>query len=229
MQIEEKEQRIAEHLSHGLSLKESLEREGYSISPQNQPKVTLLDANGRKKKRNASADNWSADSGLIRVGYGPVASSSGLGAARGKGESEAPDPQRDVAQRENREDTAPIDPAEAELLKSLDRAESTPGWSFVPLRKFRDEILPQERFASTLTDAQRRDLLDRAINVKKLILTGKVTNPKAPQFPVTTIRLNRLMPEVAATLGQANSEFVDFRPVRIVGEPLSATVLRERR
>ncbi|MGA7081408.1 MAG: hypothetical protein WBY61_22080, partial [Terriglobales bacterium] len=35
-----------------------------------------------------------------------------------------------------------VHPAEAELLRALDRAESTPGWNFVSLKKFRDEILP---------------------------------------------------------------------------------------
>ena len=43
-----------------------------------------------------------------------------------------------------------VHPAEAELLRALDRAESTPGWNFVSLKKFRDEILPLEmspRFA----------------------------------------------------------------------------------
>jgi len=39
-------------------------------------------------------------------------------------------------------------PAEADLLIALDRAEARPGWNFVPLKKFRDEILPQEHFPS---------------------------------------------------------------------------------
>jgi len=56
-----------------------------------------------------------------------------------------------------------------------------------------------------------------------------VPNPKSPQFPVTTVRLNRLMPEVKVVLGQNGSSDLDFHPVEIAGEPLSATILRERR
>ncbi len=118
--------------------------------------------------------------------------------------------------------------AGAELLRALDRAESTPGWNFVPLKKFRDEILPLAPIASMLTDIERKDTLDLAIK-KQLILTSKVPNPKAPQFPVTTIRLNRLMPQVKAALGQPGDSEPKFRPIEIRGEPLSSTILRERR
>ncbi len=120
-------------------------------------------------------------------------------------------------------------PAEADLLIALDRAEARPGWNFVPLKKFRDEILPQEHLPSLAnTDVHHRSVLESVIN-KKFVLVGKVPNPKSPQFPVTTIRLNRLMSEVKAVLGQNGSSDLDFHPVEISGEPLSATILRERR
>jgi hypothetical protein len=63
---------------------------------------------------------------------------------------------------------------------------------------------------------------------KRLVLVGKVPNPKSPQFPVTSIRLNRLMPELQEVLGLPKKD-LDFHPIRIKGEPLSATILRERR
>jgi hypothetical protein len=116
----------------------------------------------------------------------------------------------------------------AQLLKALDRAESTPGWNFVPLRKFRDEILSSESVPSLDTEAERHAFLDFAIR-KRFVLVGKVPNPKAPQFPVTTVRLNRLMPEVKRMLGGKDDEDIDFHPVEIRGEPLSATIIRERR
>jgi hypothetical protein len=118
--------------------------------------------------------------------------------------------------------------AEKELLKALDRAESTPGWSFVSLKKFRDEILPSEDVPSIRTDVERQNVLRSAIE-KRLILKKPVPNPKSPQFPVTSIRLNRLMPEVQAILGAGGSPDLDFHPVEIRGEPLSTTILRERR
>jgi len=119
-----------------------------------------------------------------------------------------------------------LHPAEADLLRVLDRAESKPGWSFVPLKKFRDEILPSEHIPSMPTDVEQSAVLRSSIE-KKLILIGKVPNPKSPQFPVTTIRVNRMMPEVRAIFGGGEAD-LEFRPVEIKGEPLSATVMRER-
>jgi hypothetical protein len=117
--------------------------------------------------------------------------------------------------------------AEAELLRVLDRAESTPGWSFVSLKKFRDEILPSANVPSIRSDVERQSVIGSAIE-KRLILTSKVQNPKSPQFPVTSIRLNRLMPAVQEVLGLPKRD-LEFHPIHIKGEPLSAIILRERR
>jgi hypothetical protein len=232
MNIEEVESQISRNLSSGLSLKDSLDRVGYAVPKKSHPRVTLSDANGRKKKRNASADNWSPESGVIEIRLEPVAQ-----------EEERPAPetprQTESTSRAQLQDlpsgTANADgdlhPAEVELLRALDRAESKPGWSFVPLKKFRDDILPlepRENIPSLRTDIEQRHMLQSVID-KRLVLVGKIPNPKAPQFPVTTIRLNRLMPQVKAALGQTGSSDLDFRPVEIRGEPLSATILRERR
>jgi hypothetical protein len=115
----------------------------------------------------------------------------------------------------------------SDLIKALDRAESQPGYSFVALKWFRDTALPSARFSWLSADTVR-NVLSEAIE-KKIILTSKVPNPRSPQFPVTAIRLNRLMPEVKATLGSRDERPSDFQPVPIRGEHLSATVLRERR
>jgi len=61
------------------------------------------------------------------------------------------------------------------------------------------------------------------------VLTSKVPNPKSPSYPVTAIRLNRQHPQVAAVLGEQDSAALGFQPVDIRGEPLSETVLRDRR
>ncbi|MGA7630822.1 MAG: hypothetical protein WCB11_08635 [Terriglobales bacterium] len=119
---------------------------------------------------------------------------------------------------------------EIRLIKALDRAESTPGWKFVSLKKFRDEVLPYEPTAPGVfqpSDVRWQDAIRSAIE-KRLILVGKVPNPKSPQFPVTSIRLNRLLPDVQEVLGHAKQD-LDFHPIHIKGEPLSATILRERR
>ncbi len=115
----------------------------------------------------------------------------------------------------------------ADLVRALDRAESTPGYAFVALKWFRDVFLPSERLPWANSEA-RYDVLREAIDAR-LLLTSKVPNPKAPQYPVTAIRLNRLLPQVQAILSHTPSTENDFEPVPIRGESLSATVLRERR
>lgn len=115
----------------------------------------------------------------------------------------------------------------SDLIRALDRAESRPGYEFVALKWFRDTVLPAEGFTWAGDLSARQATLREAIE-KRLILTSKMPNPKSPQFPVTAIRLNRLMPEVRAVLGSRGEEGSDFQPVPIRGENLSMTVLRDR-
>src|SRR6266481_907691 len=230
MKIEEIEPRFAQKL--GSPLKDILRDLSYNLPEHYQIRISMLDANGRKKRSNAAANNWSPESGRIEIRFEPA-------------------PQKDkrlspkvAPANENATQALPHDlptsvsgsqsvvhPAAADLLRALDRAESKPGWSFVSLKKFRDEILPlepRELIPSLPGPDQQHHWLESAIE-QRLILVGKVPNPKAPQFPVTTIRLNRLMPEVKAALGQSGNSDLDFRPIEISGEHLSATILRERR
>ncbi len=206
------------------ALADILQDLGYSVPQSHQVKASLLDSNGRKKRSNASADNWSPALGRIEIRFEPVAQEQKqVDTHISQTAAESP------AKPETYSKSVPgLHPSEADLLRALDRAESRPGWNFVPLKKFRDEILLQEHLPTMPTDVERRSVLNSAIE-KKFVLLGKVVNPKSPQFPVTTIRLNRLMPEVKAVLGQTNSQDLDFHPVEISGEPLSATILRERR
>jgi hypothetical protein len=207
------------------ALADILQDLGYSLPQSLQIRASLLDAKGRKKRGDASADNWSPELGRIEIRFEP---------AEADQESNSRAVSRMAANESSRKlekhskSIPGLHPAEAELLVVLNRAESRPGWNFVPLKKFRDEILPQERCLSMRSDVEHRSVLTSVIE-KKFVLIGKVPNPKSPQFPVTTIRLNRLMPEVRAVLGQNDSSDLDFRPVEISGEPLSTTILRERR
>ena len=81
----------------------------------------------------------------------------------------------------------------ADLVRALDRAESRPGYGFVSLKWFRDGVLTAFDWAQP--DATRQNVLREAIE-KRLVLTSKAPNPKSPEFPVTAIRLNRLLPEI---------------------------------
>ena len=221
MNIKEVELEFARKLD--AALQDTLQDLGYSLPKALQVKASLVDPHGRKKRSTASADNWSPESGRIEIRFEP-----GMQEAKPIKPKISQVPASPVKSDNHSVSASGLHPAQADLLKALDRAESRPGWNFVPLKKFRDEILLQEHFTSMPTEVERRNVLQTVID-KKLVLTGKVVNPKSPQFPVTTIRLNRLMPEVKALLGQSEGSDLDFRPVEISGEPLSATILRERR
>jgi hypothetical protein len=116
----------------------------------------------------------------------------------------------------------------SDLIRALDHAETRRGYDFVSLKWFRDAALLSAGFLWASSDLTRQNLLRSAID-KRLILTSKVPNPKSPEFPVTAIRLNRLMPEVRSILGSRDENTPDFYPVEIRGETLSSTILRERR
>lgn len=220
MKIEQAESRLAQKLDN--TLQDALHDLQLSAPNQYRIRISLIDASGRKKRSNASADNWSPESGRIEISFEPSTSEEPLiTPVSGPSARASGIPEQFSA-------NSYIHPAELELINVLARAESRPGWSFVPLRKFRDEILASEHIPCLRTEVERQNVLRSAID-KKLVLVGKVQNPKTPEFPVTTIRLNRLMPEVQHALALNKTGDLDFHPVDIRGEPLSATILRERR
>lgn len=175
----------------------------------------------RKKRQNASFEkSWSPNTDSIEITFevnsGPSqASSQPIASAAGAVAGDFASQSGSVPDRLS------------DLIKALDRAESQPGYNFVSLKWFRDAALPSERLPWANTESMT-EVLREAID-QRLILTSKVPNPRSPQFPVTAIRLNRLMPKVKAILGIRDEGLPDFQPVPIRGEELSATVLRERR
>jgi len=221
MTIEEVESRLEQGLAKLRSpeykpletLLQPLIPKGYRVH------VSLVDKNGRKKRKNASADNWSPDLGEVRVNFEPDVTNPDILVAEQESELSAGSPAKPS-------DAIASEPI-PDLVRTLDRAESRPGYQFVALKWFRDVALAGESFGWAQSDSARQGILREAIE-RRLILISKVPNPKSPQFPVTAIRLNRLLPEIRAILGEQVADS-DFRPVDIRGEKLSATVLRERR
>ena len=200
-------------------LKSILQELQYPVPQNFRLRVSLLDANKRKKRSNAKAENWSPATGRVEIWFEPALPE------QKEATSKTSDKVENVPVSNTKTQPRPIEI----LLRALDRAERTPGWRFVSLKKFRDELLyePIESGAWKPTDVEWQALLNDAIE-KRLILTGHVQNPKPPYIPVTTIRLNWSLPEVQAIFGQRSND-MDFHPVEIHGEPLSATILRERR
>ena len=227
MNIKDVEPELAKKLADPL--RDALRHLSYFPPEHYQIRVFLLDESGRKKRRNAAARSWSPDSGRIEIRFEPASQEQGqLHSQTLRRTENILGGEPDKLAAEPADSTPHLHPAEADLLRALNRAESKPGWSFVPLKKFRDELLPQEHLASMRTEVEQHSAL-RSVIEKRFVLLGKVPNPKSPQFPVTAIRLNRLMPEVRAALGQKGNADLDFHPVEIQGELLSTTVLRERR
>jgi hypothetical protein len=211
-------------------LKTALKQHGYSVPENFRLRVSLLRANGRKQPSNAGASTWAPGTGRMQFWLEPSTAEEAVSQTAALPPSRIASVSSNTSAESFQSPTGTgiqVHPAEAELLKALDRAESTPGWSFVSLKKFRDEILPLEDVPSIRSDVERQSVLRSAID-KRLILKKPVPNPKSPQFPVTSIRLNRLMPEVQEVLGHPKND-LDFHPIHIKGEPLSATILRERR
>ena len=173
-----------------------------------------LHRGNRKKRRDAEFQaNWDPEADSVRIAFSPM-------------EEEV------EAAAERIEDRAPksgaADNRILDFMRALDRAEKRPGYDFVSLKWFRDTALACEDFSWATDPAARHEVLREAID-RRLVLTRKIANPRPPNYPVTTIHLNRLMPEVNAALGAQSSGPPAFRPVRIRGESLSATILHDRR
>jgi hypothetical protein len=86
-----------------------------------------------------------------------------------------------------------------EFVTALDQAEHEPHLHFVSLKWFRDTYLIKRGHAWAHDPEIPRRLIQHATE-SDLILTSKVPNPKTPDYPVTSIRLNREHPEVVRIL-----------------------------
>jgi hypothetical protein len=177
----------------------------------------------RDKRRTASfPTSWSPDTDSIHIRFKPVEEQPDEDDAANTQPTPVLVPDIGIAPS-----ASPSDPL-SDLVRALDRLESRPGYDFVALKWFRDTALPGAGFSWANADSERQDILREAID-KRMILTSKVPNPRSPQFPVTAIRLNRLLPDVKAVLGNQSDGLPDFQPIAIRGENLSATILRDRR
>src|SRR5579863_7340541 len=130
--IEQVEPQFAQKL--GTPLRNTLHELQYFIPDHYHVRVSLLDENGRKKKRNSSADNWSPESGRIEIWFEPAPSAEQAQRTESShGSGSIPPPS---ANSKRLTDDVPertyVHPAESDLLKvlaeALDRAEARPGW-----------------------------------------------------------------------------------------------------
>ena len=117
-----------------------------------------------------------------------------------------------------------LDPEMRDLLRTLGRAEAT--MPFVALKWFRDQYLPEHGDEWAAHPAARHQTIRRAID-ESLVLKSQIPNPNNPEHPTTTVSVNKHHPKVRGIMTEQNTP--RFRPVEIRGEPLSKTVLDDRR
>ncbi|HVB17772.1 MAG TPA: hypothetical protein VNF04_14645 [Stellaceae bacterium] len=197
-------------LARGIS--EVLRELGLGILPDGYQCEVHLHRGNRKKRKDAEfKKTWDPDEDSIRIGFSQIEEAVEHPAATDK-----------TVRR------APTEDWLSDFVRALDRAEGRPGYEFVSLKWFRDSALAHEGFSWAADEFARHNALREAID-RRWVLTSKVANPRPPNFPVTAIRLNRQMPEVVAVLGGPAGSLPAFRPVPIRGEPLSTTILRDRR
>lgn len=194
------------------------------LAPAGFRPIVELQEDGRKKRRTASAQNWSAETGEILIYFervpdlavqaSPPATSRTMTPPPSYSETHSlPLPQADASITQAAEIS--------ELCSALNAVEQE-GRSFVALKWFRDDVLVARGYSWSTTAERRQAVLTKAIE-SGAVLTNKIPNPKAPLHPTTTVRLNR-----SSSLGVSDVVRPRFRPIPVRGEMVSTTLLRDR-
>jgi len=184
----------------------------------------------RKARRDCPFENWNEKAHILEIRIVPGSEPSGKAPERSAA-LPSPEPRKEG----QGEDNGPHPPANIQLKQqfrdviiALAEAEARPGFEFVALKRFRDGFLPTLGYGWAAQPIERGTVIREAIE-REFFLTRKIPNPRNPDFPVTAITLNRQHPQVQAVLYGSSEADSDFEPLEIPGEPLSATILRERR
>jgi hypothetical protein len=167
----------------------------------------------KKKRSNASVDSWSPDSGQIVLSW-----TSDVTADL---DHLASQPSHAISARAHL--TTSIGDSLSERVQDLCGVlgeVEREGRSFIALKWFRDTVLSGKSFNWARTAESRQAVLARAIE-QGAILTRRIPNPHAAQFPTTTIALNR------SRSGETPGG-LRYSPIRVKGEPVSATLLHDR-
>jgi hypothetical protein len=187
-----------------------------------------LEEAGRKKRSTAAASNWNPETGEIVLYYEradpepsltpTVAPQSGPASA---GFTPFERAERFANENLQNADAPEVTPLQIQqCCEALAEAEKA-GKAFIALKWFRDTGLMGSGHSWADSLAHRQAVIVKAIEVGA-ILTAPIPNPKAPQHPTTTVRLNRES-EYAKTVTRR------FQPIRARGgESASEILLRDR-
>jgi hypothetical protein len=205
--------------SEALAAREMLLPDGLT------PVVELVNENGRRIRSDAASWNWNPQTHRIQISFRPLSTAISPSSAA----PVTPEPMRPKSHPTEQSTTSQHGTAEAsadlvtseeivECCQALASAERS-NRQFIALKWFRDDFLATVDYAWAKFSNRRQRVLSQAIEMGR-IETKKIHNPKAPQFPTTTISLNRSVPTPGVP--------PRFQPIPIRGEPASATLLRDR-
>ena len=176
--------------------------------------VVQLEEEGRKKRSTAAAANWGPEAGEIRIFFERAQEASSSQSPSQKPLPAAPLDSKPSAVVRPLMETLEVQ----QCIDALAEAEKA-GKAFIALKWFRDEALPLQKYPWAAEPEDRQRVLGKAIESGSVRIS-KIPNPKNPQFPTTTISLNR---------SERNAGVPSrFHPVSVRGEPVSATLLRDR-
>jgi hypothetical protein len=172
------------------------------------------DVHGRTLLQNLLVDRFKL---TLSVGYEPKPGDSDHGNGAEEDSPSAPPSPRAVEGAKMQDD-----PRFVRFVRELDKLERAR--RFVWIGYLAKEKLPELGFSAD----EVNHVLDHSA-AEGIITLGKVPNPKNPEFPATCVQLNREHPTVQRILGNGRRTDRRFPLGRIDGEPLSATIIRERR
>jgi len=218
------------------------------LTPAGYRPIAQFEEDGRKKRSTAAASNWNPETGEIVIyfekqnqGESHEAAPSQLASA--KVQPPASSKIKDEVKMGLREDPLTLSRAERkaattlsiqadlaardvldeeieQLCLALSESEKS-GKSFISLKWFRDNGLTARGYAWADSLPHRQAVLSKAIDVGA-ITTQSIFNPKAPQHPTTTIKLNRESKYAEAIAPR-------FQPIQLRGgESASSILLRDR-
>jgi hypothetical protein len=221
LSIPEAEEIVEEALNElAFSLDPGLARALHFLAPPGyQAIVELCSENGRSKRRNSSAENWSPEEDEVRIYFERIGD--GESAPRATRASRTP-VDHDYDEDDDGQEAiipADLDARVKELCAALAEAERG-GHAFIALKWFRDSFLPRKAFRWNQHPESRQAVLAEAIQ-RGVVLTSKIANPKTPAYPTTTIRLNR------AEAGMPD-EAQRFHPVTVHGDSIAEAIEEER-
>jgi len=229
----------------GAPLSEEIAAALKFLTPPGYRPIAQLEEDGRKKRSNAAASNWNPATGEIVIYFErmEIDSTSSIPLRRQsadsldfesrlrkireqKGLSNDPYVSESTPTLGDRDGSQDFDPKNVtpwqlqQCCEALADVEKE-GKAFVALKWFRDQGLTAHGYPWASSLACRQAVLAQAIAVGA-VLTSSIPNPKAPQHPTTTVKLNR---ESEYALSVAPR----YQPIRAVGgASASEIVLRDR-